>query len=362
MTEEAAAASSEREYSEAERNAMRAYLARCEVRMSTLHRIALAFIGGAGLLILIPVFFKDVIDNIIIVFLANASNQFAEVGHQNGLIVSLVMYAALGYPLLLSLSIPLYGVYLLLMDIVHFYFTIYMPGFSDQLLNPTFGLTGLTFSVDESLDVKREVMRYQYKPQHIDFMLPFSAGRRKLYFDTIIGNTKGNIFPESRSIERLRALGVLNGDEEKLREVQHFNAAFGIARSLDRTLVEEVAIAEMAVVRNILYLRRIMLRYIKTLLMFIWTTVVSFMMLPFLLDKRFPTFVILGLGYVAWSLAVMWIMRWPINWIYRHRLGDVNPEHIDPQLILMEHNLRRFCYIAIGTAGCGLVLAILGVV
>lgn len=38
------------------RNAMRAFLQRSEVRLSTMHRIANAFLSGAGLLVLFPVF------------------------------------------------------------------------------------------------------------------------------------------------------------------------------------------------------------------------------------------------------------------------------------------------------------------
>ncbi len=57
-----------------ERNAMRAYLGRAEVRLSTLHRIATAFIGGAGLLLLIPVFIKDAIDSIMQILLDHLIN------------------------------------------------------------------------------------------------------------------------------------------------------------------------------------------------------------------------------------------------------------------------------------------------
>src|SRR5690606_8520058 len=42
-----------------ERNAMRAFLQRSEVRISTIHRVAVGFLSGAGLLFLFPVFLKD---------------------------------------------------------------------------------------------------------------------------------------------------------------------------------------------------------------------------------------------------------------------------------------------------------------
>lgn len=344
--------------SEAERNAMRSYLQRSEVRLSTLHRIATAFISGAGLLLLIPVFFKDAIDTIISIVLTQAANLFPHLGIR-GLLVTGLMYLVIFYPLLLSLSIPLYGVYLLLKDMVHFYFTIYTPGFSENLLNPTFALTGIMFSTDESKQAKHEAMHYQYETTQMGFMIPFSKERHELYFDKIIEKTNGHIIPESRRLEKLQDQSVLppNYDEQSVRR---FNAALGIARSLDRTLAQEVAVTEMALVRHVLYLRRLMLRYVKTLLMFIWTTVISFMMLPFLKDERFPTMIVLALGYLVWSLAVLRIIRWPLYWLYRHRHADINFDQVDPQLTFMEENIRKFCYVSIAASFIGLILAVAG--
>lgn len=340
---------------ESERNAMRSYLQRGEVRLSTLHRVATAFIGGAGLLLLIPVFIKDAVDQIIVTFLANTFNHYPDLG-STGLILTTLLDVLVAFPLLLSLAIPLYGVYLLLKDIIHFYFTIYTPGFSTNLLNPTFALTGVMFSSDESPTVKREVMRYQYEATAMGFMIPFSQGRRELYFDTLIEKSNGDILPPSRSIDNLKALDVLpeNYDEAN---VQRFNAALGMARALDRTLVEEVAMTEMALVRHVLYLRRLMFRYVKTLLMFIWTTLISFIMLPLLHDSRFPAFMVLALGYLIWSLGVVPVIQLPRHWIYRHRQGDVHSEHMDPQLQLMEKKLYIYCRLAIGSSLIGFILA-----
>lgn len=346
---------------EPERNAMRAYLQRCEVRLSTLHRIATAFVGGAGLLLLIPVFFREVFDSILKLLLDNAENLFTSLPAPLGVGVSMGLYLLLLYPLLLSLVIPLYGVYLLLKDIVHFYFTLYMPGFPDNLLNPTFSLHGLAFPEDESPRVKGEVMKFQYQQDNMHFMMAFSEHKRQAYFDNIIESTNGEILPDSRRIERLAAEGWLpEGYNEQ--EVQRFNAAMGIARSLDRTLIEEVAISEMGLVRAVTYLRRLVLRYAKTLMMFIWTTTIAFVMLPFLNDPRFPTFLVLSLGYTVWSLYVMHLIRQPLRWIYRHRLGDVNENHVDAQLVQMESNMVIYCRLAVLASSLSLMLAIASLV
>lgn len=356
----ASAATYEQPLTDSERNAMRAYLQRTEVRLSTLHRIATAFISGAGLLLLIPVFFKDAVDNLLTVLLANTSNQFETLGTL-GIVLTILLYACLLYPLLLSLIIPLYGVWLLLKDIVHFYFTIYMPGFSENLLNPTFALSALMFSVDESPRGKRQVMRHQYDRSHMGYVMPFSEERKELYFDDLIENTDGQIIPSSRSIEELDAAGVLP-PEVDTQEINRFNAALGIARGLDRTLAQEVAVAELSLARHVLYLRRLVLRYVKTLLMFIWTTAISFMMLPLLKDGRFPIFLVFAAAYFIWVIAVMPIIEWPVTWLYRHRHEKPPIERIDAQLRQMQDLIAPYVKIGIGIVGLALILALASLV
>jgi hypothetical protein len=343
---------------ESERNALRSYLQRAEVRISTQHRIATAFIGGAGLLLLIPIFLRDVIDGELTVFLQLTGNLFPAWEQTAGLIATVATLITLGIPLILSLVIPMYGVYLLLKDLVHFYYTLYMPGFDHDLLNPTFALGGIAFSPDESHRAKRQIMKFQYIPEHMDFMLPFSKGKRALYFETMIDETGGALLPESRNVETLRKEGILNGQTDD-RTAQHFNAAFGLARSLDRDLIQEVAISEMHLTRNVLYLRRLLLRYVKTLLLFIWTTVISFIMLPMLRDERFPNLLILALGYVAWSVGVLPILKVPANWLYRHRRQDPEPRRMDAQLTQFETFVRGWMRMAVVMAAVALVLSVI---
>ncbi|MDX1993977.1 MAG: hypothetical protein SF029_16450 [bacterium] len=339
-----------------ERNAMRAYLQRCEVRLSTMHRIGVAFINGAGLLILFPVFFRDVILVIINQFLAMAVNHFPQYGDA-GVIPSLLVYLALLYPFVLSVGLPLFAMYMLLKDIVHFYFTIYSPDFPDTLNNPTFALSGVAFSPDESPTVKREVMRHQYSSNHINFAIPFSRGRKEQYFDTLIEQTNGDIIPSSRRLEALQAMGVIAPDVD-VDEVKRFNAAFGLARILDRPLIQEVAKTEVSLARHTLYLRRLVLRYLRTLLAFIWTTLVAFVMVPFLQDERFPTLLMLSLGYFAWALLANRVMHLPIAWIYRFRPEWEQQATIDRQLMLMESRLIWAVRAARVTAFAALVASV----
>lgn len=347
------------EFTTDERNAMRAYLQRCEVRLSTLHRVGVSFVSGAGLLLLIPVFFKDVVDAILEILLRNADNHFTGFGQVGGWIMTALLYVALIYPFLLSLIIPIYGVYLLLKDVVHFYFTTYMPGFPLKLLTPTFTLGGLSFSPDESPRVKDEIMRQQYQPGKMQLMAPFSSERRHLYFDTLIENTHGDILPRSRDYQQLMEKGIVSPYMSE-EDVKHFNAALGLARSLDRSLVEEVAITEMSLVRHVIYLRRLMLRYVKTLLMFIWTTMVSFLMLPFLKDANLAEYiyVVMAVGYLIWSLSVLYIIDMPRSWIYLFLHSEIEDKHVDTQLTQLEQLISPWCHVAVYASFLALALGI----
>lgn len=325
--------------------------------MSTLHRIATAFIGGAGLLLLIPIFFKDVIDQVMLILLQETTNQFMYLSPLLGTVLTMVLFLLTAYPLFLSLWVPLYGLYLILKDVVQFYYSIYAPNFNPALRHPTFSLNALAFSPDESPRAKSDIMRYQYNPEHIDFVMPFSEGKRAEYFDELVIKTDGNILPTSRPYEQLQANGILQ-DGQTRQEIERYNAAMGVARALDRALVAEVAHAEMLMIRNVIFLRRLVLRYVKALLMFIWTTIIAFIMLPFLKDARFPPFFVLTTGYFIWSLAVVNILHLPIRWVYRHLGNELQREQVDKQITLLEDNVALYCRASSFVSGAGVLLSL----
>jgi hypothetical protein len=344
---------------DAERNAARAYLQRCEVRISTQHRIATAFIGGAGLLLLVPIFLRDIVDGLLAFIIGEMTLIYPALPAGLNLALSVGFFVCVGYLFVLSLVIPLMGVYWLLEDLVHFYFTLYAPGFSPSLLNPTLALGGINFSPDESARIKHAVMQRQYRDDSIGFLMPFSAGRREAYFDALIDETDGEILPAGRDTDRLASAGLIDDTPAAHRQARHVNAAMGIARGIDRQLVEEVALSEMHLARNTLYLRRLLLRYVKTLLMFLWTTFVSFLMLPMLHDPRLPNLVVLALGYGLWAALVWWFIRRPVHWIYRHRVEDPEPRHLDAQLTKMETRVRPWVRLAQGLALLAVLMSLL---
>lgn len=336
-------------YSEAERNAMRAYLQRSEVRISTMHRIATAFIGGAGLLLLVPIFLRDAIDGILEVVLIYVRGLPVAEYSALGWVLLVLVLAFLLYNFALSLWIPIYALFLLLKDIIQFYFSLYAPGFASSLVHPTFSLGAIALPRDDSARAKRDVIAYQQAGNHVDFALPFSEEKRKLYFDDLLSATQGDILPPTRRWENLVANGWV---DEKVdhKQTDRYHVAMGIVRSLDRTLVEEVALTEMLMVRNIMYLRRLVLRYSKAMLMFIWTTIISFIMLPFLKQSTLPILWVLAVGYLVWSMLVMTLMEMPMTWILRHRKEHSDDARIDAQLTVLETDTRRWIRLARGLA------------
>ncbi len=80
-----------------ERNAMRSFIQRGEVRLSTMHRVAVGFLSGAGLLFLLPVFLKDGVLSIIGAIL----DYTPTIPNPPGLeatVVNLIIYLCLLYP------------------------------------------------------------------------------------------------------------------------------------------------------------------------------------------------------------------------------------------------------------------------
>lgn len=339
-----------------DRDAIRAYLGRAEVRHSTLHRIAIGFISGAGLLLLFPIFFRDIITTILTAFLAETWNHFPNMG-DGGILLTVALMLSVGIPFLISIFIPIYALYLLLKDIVHFYFSVYTPGFPPELNNPTFSLNAMAFPFDESKAVKRAVYNYQYRHEDNHFLMAFSEGRKREYLDEFIQQTEGKIIPKTRQRHKLALMGITSNEVDP-NEINRLNAMFGLARLTDRTLIEEVAYLELVISRSIIYLRRIVIRYVKTLLVFIWTALVSFIMVPFLTDPRFPSLLVMAIGYFIWSFWAQYVIHLPVMWMYKFDRELGKSANIDRQIVFLEARVRRWIWLAMFASFVSLILSI----
>jgi hypothetical protein len=384
-----------------ERQAMRAILQRAEVRLSTMHRIAGVFINGAGLLVLFPLLFRDSVKDIFI-YLSSGTLRNLLVLDSLRLpdVLTFVSYISVVFAFVVSLAIPIYALLLLIQDLVYFYFVGNSPGASKEIVHPRLSLTGLTFPIDEGENAKKEILRLQYSTDIVNFILPFDRNKAK-YYDEINFKTKGKIIPSTRTLEELRLQGVFENlpgkkhDEDILR----FNVALGMAGVFDRTLIGEVAKMEASIARHALYLRRLVLRYIKALLAFIWTTLFSFGLVALLIAFRdwSTTFIpeeialaleqsqiintevveaiistsvipsklavttallISGLAYIIWGFAMVLVVKRPIKWI--KSLSSQDGEDIrDPDLLSFEELVVKLCNFSSLSAFIALVCSVI---
>ena len=110
-------------------------MARCEVRLSTFHRIAVGMLSGAGLLVVLPVVARDSI---------------------TGILGSLVddgfgaADAALTVAVVAMLAVPAAALWLLFADLTRFYFHAnHIRHEGGETFTPRFTLTGLRLPSDE---------------------------------------------------------------------------------------------------------------------------------------------------------------------------------------------------------------------
>lgn len=332
--------------------AMRAYLQRCEVRLSTLQRIATAFVSGAALMVLVPIFAKDIIIELgakLLVIIRDGLIYRANVD----IVIALLCVAIVAFLAL----IPLRALYLLFRDVLDFYFTVDTPSFpsaSTNMQNPTLALTSVAFSKDEddAEEIRSKITAYQYQRTGIDFMLPFSSARspktnknvREVYFGSFPKDIEEVIIPTERIVQK-DALGKRIGEtieyaSKKYTDIRYFDIAMGIARSNSRTLAEEVALTEMALVRHILFLRRLIFRYVKTILLFLWVTFA--LLITLAVWKIIPVLPTVALGCFVCVIPIKHILHGPIRWIHlplKKNGIQPNPEANDPQLKRLENEI-----------------------
>ena len=348
-------------FTEPERNAMRAYLQRAEVRLSAMDRVATAFISGAGLLVLFPIFFSQAIPGLAGTFALS----------NGGLAQTVLLFI----PFSLSIGLPLYALYCLLRDLTLFYFVGHSPGFPTDLFNPRFVFSGIAFSPDESPRVRREVTLYEYSSDLIQFMLPFGEAQAE-YCDEVIASTREQIIPAERRTEALELQGIIQRqpgskhllvksdppEKQNPSDVLRFDAALGLAGVRDRDLVAEVAKSEASLARHAIGLRRLLLRYVKALLMFIVTALVTFLLIGIVKDFQHWSHLVMAVGYLVWSVVTPVAVRLPIRrWIYK--TSDPRSENVvghDSQLVAFENIVLVACAVAGVSAALGLAVILLG--
>jgi hypothetical protein len=214
-----------------ERAAARAFVARCEVRLSTLHRIAVGLLSGAGLLVVLPVVARDSVTGL----LRSLSIGTIDVADMSLMIVLAIM------------GVPAAALWLLFADLTRFYFHAnHIGSGGSEVFTPRFTLTSLQLPSDElGPAASAELAGFRNDPRVVELLVPTNdASRRGI----------------DRQLEVYGGLGTGEGDTGRAVGL------FALAASRSRPLLEEVAKIEHGMVRHVLKLRGLVLRYVKALL------------------------------------------------------------------------------------------------
>ena len=313
-----------------ERAAMRAFLQRAETRLSTYQRIAGVFLNGAGLLVLLPATARDSVQSVVTHALQG------EGWSKDNLLL---------FGWLVSLVLPLYAFVLLLKDLVEFYFA---PRFlsNDNVQVTRFSLAGLSFPYDESVEGKARILAYGVThPAYVRFVLGDTEAPARKSARQIFDKTKGGNIAFPIRLALSRELSLLTEDRSSdPTDPEYAMVAASIAGSLDITLTEEVTRIEASLERHVLGLRRLVLRYTKALILFVWTTIITLLIVGLIgsggLSDENKLSVALAL-YLAWAVAAIFFVRLPRYWIDLLARTDRR----DPgarQKIAQDHDIRQF--------------------
>jgi hypothetical protein len=301
----------------------RAYLQRGETRLSTLHRVAGAFLGGAGLLTLLPVLFRDTFSSLFFQLIFAPNLRFPPSGSVQRWLTLL--------PVTMTLFLPLAALYLLVRDLVQFYFTghHFDEGATRSITYPRFILSGILVAVPEN-----RMITARSHPAVTDLLVPKSAkARRKL-------------LREAHEIGECADVHI-GGTHKAMVEAELQQFVLKYTASLPRSLALESAKMEASLARHHALLRVLVLRYAKAFLLTILTTgttVTALVILNLVQPSGnlggggpvLPPYVVwcgaLGV-YGGWCFLAAWVVRRPIVWIYR-AYGSEDDEMRTPQSLV----------------------------
>ena len=234
--------------SEDERAAIRAFLQRSEVRLSTMHRVASALLSGAGLMVLLPAVEHDAVVDVLRSLLT-------------GRLDAAKMLAAFGVVVMLSL--PFTALWMVLRDLIHFYFhSNHTHSDHADVFVPRFTLTGLRLPVGE-LDAASAaaVDDARSDPGTIELLVPANDRSRAKIDQRIVA---------------YGGLGTTVPGVGGLTDAERAQALFVLAASRPRDLSNEVAKVEHGMARHVLRTQTLVLRYVKALLVLLTTAMATF--------------------------------------------------------------------------------------
>lgn len=314
-----------------ERAAIRAYLQRSEVRLSTIHRTATALLSGAGVLVLLPAVGRDSVVNVMSGLLSSADDP---------------MHLALAALVVLTLALALIVIWLLFLELTRFYFHAnHFTSARGTTFTPRFTLTSLHLPVDELGDDGRaELVRQRNTAANIELLVPSNDAARR-HIDAQVDAYDG-LSTQQAPTDASRAAAMLQ-----------------LAGVKDRTLVDEVAKVEYGMARHVLRVEVIVLRYIKALLVVLTTTLTTFVMAAVIetspqVDLSAERWIAASL--MLWAPAVLFVSSAPVRWLGQLLVAEgatTSGIRYDKSLTQLENVASVFSVVVlIGALTCGAVL------
>ncbi len=315
-----------------DRAAIRAFLQRCDVRLSTIHRVATALLSGAGLLVLLPAVERD---SVVVVLRALLS------GHPDAAHLLLVGAVAA------TLAVPFTALWLVVRDLTQFYFHANHIRRGDaEAFAPRFTLTGLQLPRGELHPEAADALAaLRRSPRAVEILVPRNdAARRRI--DT-----------------QIAAYGGLGVDAAE-GDVGRASALFELAASRERSLLEEVTKVEHGMTRHILRMQVIVLRYAKALLALLTTAFSAFASAAVVADKANLSpgdEVWIASILLAWAPLAIAAVTSPVRWLER-QLRSEGATHTavaaDPELTKVERATVRLALAGYGSATIAMVLVV----
>jgi hypothetical protein len=269
-----------------ERAAMRAFLQRCDVRLSTMHRVATALLSGAGILVLLPAVERDAVLQVL-----------------RSLLVGSLTWsrALLVVATVLSIGLALVVLWLVIIELTRFYFHAnHVVHEGGEVFTPRFTLTGLRLPTDELTPQVNAAYNEVHGAQRTVRLLVPNNARARSRIDRQLAAYPGLVEPSDNQ-DRARA-----------------EALFSLAASDRRTLVEECAKVEYGMVRHMLRLQVIVLRYVKALLVIVITSMAAFTSAAAVngettvsaADQRW-----IAATFLIWAPVVLIVVSSPVRWL-----------------------------------------------
>jgi hypothetical protein len=274
--------------SEDERVALRAFLQRAEVRLSTVHRTATALLSGAGVLVLLPALGRDAIVEVVGALLDAPATP------------SQVLLAGATMVVLSSILVV---IWLLLIELARFYFFAnHLHSERGTTFTPRFTLTSLRLPRDEMSAAGRLALEAERaSPQAVGLLVPENDRAR-------------------RQIDRQVAAYEGLGRPTPTTDRDRAEALLSLAGARDRDLMNEVVKLEYGMARHVLRIQVIVLRYVKALLVVLISLLLMFGLAAVVVraPELGPTAErLLAVLLALWAPAALVLASSPVRWLGR---------------------------------------------